>query len=137
AGRGAPHVDAGRVILDNRIEGRLFNSYDYGGYLIPTLYPQQRVFIDGRTDVYGDQFFADYFTMAAGAPDWAQLFDSYAIDYIVCQRDAPIRQLLLLRGDFRLVFDNRTSSVLVRNTTRFAAIPTVDGSRWGRARPRA
>ncbi|HTO81393.1 MAG TPA: hypothetical protein VMQ73_04115 [Methylomirabilota bacterium] len=126
--RAALPVDAVRFILDNRIEGRPFNSYDYGGYLIHALYPQQRVFIDGRTDVYGDQFFADYFIIAAGAPDWAPLFDGYAIDYVVCQRDAPIRQLLLLRGDFRLVFDNRTSSVLVRDIPRFAAIPTVDGA---------
>src|SRR5262249_58881063 len=37
-------VDAVRFILDNRIEGRLFSSYDYGGYLIHRLYPQQRGF---------------------------------------------------------------------------------------------
>jgi hypothetical protein len=32
----------------------------------------------------------------------------------------------MTRGDFRLVFDDGMSAVLVRNTSRFAAIPTIE-----------
>jgi len=119
-------VDAVQFILDHRIEGRMFNSYDFGGYLIHRLYPQQRVFIDGRADMYGDRFFMEFGTMANGGPGWAALFDTYAVDYVICQRDAAIRQLLIARGDFRLVYDDATSSVLVRNIASFATIPTIE-----------
>ena len=119
-------VDAAQFVLDKGVSGRMFNAYGFGGYLIHALYPQQRVFIDGRSDMYGDSFFAEYGAIENGAAGWAALFDKYAIDYVVCEHDAPIRQLLLTRGDFRLVFDDSTSSVLVRNATRFARIPTIE-----------
>lgn len=34
------------------VRGRLFNEYGYGGYLLYHLYPKQKVFIDGRTDLF-------------------------------------------------------------------------------------
>jgi hypothetical protein len=119
-------IDATQFILDSGIAGRMFNTYQYGGYLIHKLYPRQRVFIDGRADMYGDSLFAEYRTIEGGFAGWAPLFDKYAIDYVVCEHQSPIRQLLMTRGDFRLVFDDGMSSVLVRNTSRFAVIPTVE-----------
>ncbi|HET6220743.1 MAG TPA: hypothetical protein VFE11_01205, partial [Dongiaceae bacterium] len=118
-------VGAVQFILDNGITGRMFNSYGFGGYLIHRLYPQQRVFIDGRADMYGDAFVNEYINISEGQPRWAQLFDKYQIDYVVCTPNAPIRQLLLTRGDFRLVFQDEASSVLVKNEPRFGALPTI------------
>jgi hypothetical protein len=118
-------VGAVQFILDKGITGRMFNSYGFGGYLIHHLYPQQRVFIDGRADMYGDAFVKEYINISEGQPRWAQLFDKYRIDYVVCTPTAPIRQLLLTRGDFRLVFEDEASSVLVKNEPRFAALPTI------------
>jgi hypothetical protein len=116
---------AAQFVLDNGITGRMFNTYDFGGYLIHRLYPQRRVFVDGRADMYGDAFLEDYFAIHHGLPTWARRLDKYAIDYVICDRDAPIRQLLLARGDYRLVFDDKAGSVLVRNAPRFAGIPTI------------
>ena len=40
---------------------RVFNYYDYGGYLVWRLYPGgSRVFIDGRVEVYGSDVFSQY-----------------------------------------------------------------------------
>jgi hypothetical protein len=39
---------AAKFLLDHHITGPIFNTWDYGGYLIWSLWPQQRVFIDGR-----------------------------------------------------------------------------------------
>lgn len=41
-----------KFIKDNNIKGNLFNEYGHGGYLLYHLYPKQKVFIDGRTDIY-------------------------------------------------------------------------------------
>ena len=120
-------VGAVQFILDKGITGRMFNSYDFGGYLIHRLYPQQRVFIDGRADMYGDAFFAEYMAIADGLPRWAKLFDKYQIDFVVSLPTARIRQLLLTRGDFRLVYEDEASSILVRNEPRFSGLPTIAG----------
>jgi hypothetical protein len=39
---------AAAFLLENHIAAPLFNTYEYGGYLIWRLWPEQRVFIDGR-----------------------------------------------------------------------------------------
>jgi len=50
--------------------GEIFNSYNWGGYLIWRLYPQYRVFIDGRADVYGDAFIFNYMSIYDAKPGW-------------------------------------------------------------------
>jgi hypothetical protein len=41
-------VDAASWLLANHVTGQMFNTYEQGGYLIWKLWPQERVFIDGR-----------------------------------------------------------------------------------------
>ena len=113
-------VAAVDFVVDKKIQGRFFNTYGFGGYLIYRLYPEQKVFIDGRADMYGDDFMKKYKTIDRGLPGWEKEFDQYDIDYVVCKRTAPIRQLLLIRGDFGLVYDDEYNSVLVKNMPRFA-----------------
>ena len=36
------------------------NHYNWGGYFIWKLYPQYRVFMDGRADVYGDALMTEF-----------------------------------------------------------------------------
>lgn len=109
-------------ILAAGINGRMFNTYHYGGYLVHRLYPSQLAFIDGRSDMFGDNFFNEYGKIYRGEPKWEEGFEKFKIDYVVCERNAPIRQLLLLRGDFRLVYDDAQTSVLVRRLPRFEEV---------------
>jgi len=117
-------ITATNFIVEKHIHGRVFNTYGYGGYLIYRLYPEQKIFIDGRADMYGDDFLKKYKKINSGLPDWEKEFDQYDIDYVLCKRKAPIRQLLLTRGDFNLVYDDKYNSVLVKNIPRFADLIT-------------
>lgn len=47
-------------ILSNSISPRMFNDFNSGAYLIGRAYPQRKVFIDGRTEIYGQEFFQAY-----------------------------------------------------------------------------
>ncbi|MEK7850125.1 MAG: tetratricopeptide repeat protein [Candidatus Omnitrophota bacterium] len=53
-----------RFLLDNDFPERMFNDFNSGAYLIGQAYPKRRVFIDGRTELYGPDFFKAY--VAAG-----------------------------------------------------------------------
>lgn len=112
-------VKAVEFVKSHGITGRMLNEYAQGGYLIYHLYPQQQVFIDGRADLYGGEFIKEFITIRHGALGWDKAFDKYAIDYLIVRRDAPIRDRLLARGDFKLVYDDESSSVLVRKLPRF------------------
>lgn len=115
-------VKATDFILREGIKGRMFNTYHYGGYLIYRLYPQQLVFIDGRADMYGDAFVKDALAIYQGSSEWKSRFDRYGIDYVICESESPLRQLLLQEGKFKLVFDDGMHSVLLRDIEKYHPI---------------
>ncbi|WP_152604101.1 hypothetical protein [Methylotenera sp. G11] len=115
-------VKATDFIKSTGISGHMFNSYNFGGYLIYRLCPEQKVFIDGRADMYGDDFVNEYVKIAKVQPGWEQAFDKYDIDYVITGLNEPLSQLLRVRGDFRLVYADSHHSVLVRNVPRYADI---------------
>ena len=45
-------VSATNFIKKIHLSGNMYNEYAYGGYLLYQLYPDVKVFIDGRTDLY-------------------------------------------------------------------------------------
>jgi hypothetical protein len=109
-------------VISRGIAGRVFNEYGFGGLMIYRLDPAQKVFIDGRADAYGDAFVKEYLKIYSGQEGWEEAFDRYEIDYVVCARNAPVRQLLLQRGDFVSVYKDEYNSVLVKRIPRFESI---------------
>lgn len=68
----------------------LFNSYNWGGYLIWKLYPSTPVFIDGRADLYEKQIldqFADTYQLKG---DWRQPLQRWGIGTILVPRDSAL-----------------------------------------------
>lgn len=45
-------VKTAEFLKTHKVNGNMFNDYGYGGYLIYQLWPEYKVFFDGRTDVY-------------------------------------------------------------------------------------
>ena len=54
--RNFPHK-AVDFLIENNIQGNFFNDFNSGAYLVGRCFPDIKVFIDGRTEVYGSQFF--------------------------------------------------------------------------------
>ena len=70
------------------LQGKMFNSYEYGGYLLWRLAPKIKVFIDGRgmeTRVFDDweKISAASAVRVDGRREYEGLLDYYAIDYII------------------------------------------------------
>ncbi len=65
---------------------RLYNAMDWGGYLAWRLAPRQRIFVDGRFQVYPPRLYQDYFAIAAAEPGWAERLAAYGVDGIVISR---------------------------------------------------
>jgi hypothetical protein len=120
-------VAAVDFVIAHRIQGNVFHNYNYGGYLIYRLSPGRKVCIDGRVDVYGDKFFADYLDIYDGKASWKEKFDKLAIDFAIVDKDAPIRQLLLAGSGFEEVYHDQRHSVLLRTGARQAALPGKPG----------
>ncbi|OQA13853.1 MAG: hypothetical protein BWY64_03461 [bacterium ADurb.Bin363] len=64
-----------KFMKENQIKGRLFNYYNWGGYILWHLYPDVQIFIDGRAHgVYGEHFYNEY--KVIGFPEgWYEIND--------------------------------------------------------------
>jgi tetratricopeptide (TPR) repeat protein len=51
---------AADFLVKNGVTGHFFNDFNSGAYLLGRTYPDIRVFIDGRTELYGGTFFRKY-----------------------------------------------------------------------------
>jgi len=71
-------------LKQNKISGRMFNNFDIGGYLIWRLYPEQKVFADGRPEAYSKDFWQSvYIPMQEDEEKWQNYADNvYNFDYI-------------------------------------------------------
>jgi len=70
---------AAAFLSRERPPGPILNHYSFGGYFIWKLYPQYRVFTDGRADVYGDEFMNDFAASYYLRDDWDIPFKRWGI----------------------------------------------------------
>lgn len=77
--------------------GNLLNEYNWGGYLAWEAedYP---VFIDARTDLYGDVIFNDWYNMIFAKEDWQDLISQYDIQTVLLYPDRPLVSRLIAEG---------------------------------------
>jgi hypothetical protein len=105
-------VAAVDFLYDNDLaQGRLFNSYGWGGYLIWRELP---VFIDGRADVYGDDFIFYYTRTYYGHERWREALDDFAVEYILIGRRGVLVTLLLDAPEWELLYEDELARIFHR-----------------------
>jgi hypothetical protein len=87
------------------------------GYVILEDYPQQRVFIDDRYDMYPRSVIFDYFDLTAGKPGWSKVLDKYDVDVIVWGKDSSLAALLDQSSGWQRVHRDASDAVWVRTGT--------------------
>lgn len=92
----------------------IYNSYDWGGYLIWKVYPQYRVSIDGRADVHGDALLAESIETYKGIGDWQQVLARRKIRVILVGRNAPLANLLDASCDWDRSYGDAQAEIFVR-----------------------
>lgn len=92
----------------------IYNEYHWGGYLIWKLYPDYRVFIDGRADVYGDAFFAEFMATHAGESNWQESLNKYDVRTVLIRPDASLASLLRQDQRWQKVFEDGQSVIFTR-----------------------
>lgn len=119
-----------RIVSDFKTQltsGRLLTMDQWGDYLIYHNYPQQRVFIDGRSDFFGKDIGREYVRMMQGQWDWDVLLEKYQFDRVLSPLEWPLTALLKKDPRWRILKDDG-SAVLFEHTgvTKVASVPTRD-----------
>ncbi len=91
-------IRAVEAIRNNGLYGNLFNSYNWGGYVIWALYPDWQTFVDGRTDLFNDEILEDYITAWRADPGWQAIFAEWNIEVTLLEVGSPLAKVLSLSG---------------------------------------
>jgi len=96
--------------------GPLFAYYDWGGYAIWKLYPDYRVIVDGRADLYGDDLLHRFQQVVQVKAGWRQVLDSWGVKSILIPTSSPLRHALALDSGWHLEHEDAMAVVYERGS---------------------
>jgi hypothetical protein len=114
-GQGLP-VEAAQWLGQHELPGQMFNTYNWGGYLIWSLYPDKPVFVDGRTDLYAlkSQVLDDYVTVHWAQQGWEDVLDRYDVGHVILERTSPLDNTLRAQVCWVPLYEDDISVIYVR-----------------------
>jgi len=106
-------VRAVDYVRANPQTGNLFNAYNWGGYLLYAL-PEYPVFVDGRTDLYGDTILSEYLNTARGGLEWRETLSHYDISWVLVETGSGLSNNLMIEPGWRLDYQDAQASLYVK-----------------------
>jgi hypothetical protein len=108
-------VRAVRFLRSHPVQDPVFNTYNYGGYLVAYL-PEHKVFIDGRGDLYELQgVMSDYLQAAKLMPAAFSIFKFYGIKTILLERGEPLEIVLEELPGWKRIYADDVAVILERS----------------------
>jgi len=98
-------IDAVEHLRQSAPSGRLFNSYNWGGYLLWAL-PEYPVFIDGRTDLYNDEVIDQWLQVMRAEPGWQQVLADYQVNLIMVENGSTLDRVLEDEPGWSLTYED-------------------------------
>lgn len=106
-------LEATDWIRDHAPRARIFNTYAWGGFLSRAL-PDARVYIDGRSDIYGDGPIQRYAATLNVSGDPREVLDASGIDVVVIRPDTPLNDWLAAQPGWSPVYGDELARVWQR-----------------------
>jgi hypothetical protein len=107
-------VAAVDFIQTRHLPGPIYNRYGWGGYLLFRLYPEYRVYVDGRADVYGDDFLFEMVNTYDGRNGWREPLERHGVRTVLISPEVPLASLLRIDEDWEKVFEDGQAVIFTR-----------------------
>jgi len=105
-------IHATEFIADSHLQGPMYNTFNWGGFLIFNL-RDQPVSIDPRTDLYGDDSVRRS-AATTNALNWQTDPDLVRASFILMERYLPLASALANDPQYRLVYQDPIAMVFVK-----------------------
>jgi hypothetical protein len=112
-------VAAVEFLKKERISGNMFNSDQFGSYIIYSTWPQYKVFIDGRLDMYGEEDIREYFKVTRIEPGWEDVIQKYNIRWIIFDAKTSLSSFLCERKEWKLIYADKVANIFVRDIPEY------------------
>ncbi len=116
AGKTYP-VAAVEFLNHHAVPGPMYNNYGFGGYLIWSRGPQNKVFMDGRGELYEPGgVLTDYLQIADIRPGALSLLQKYGFQSCLIKQDEALATVLAALPDWQKIYGDETSVLYVRRS---------------------
>jgi hypothetical protein len=108
-------VAAVEYLNQHPVPGPMFNSYGFGGYLVWSRWPEHKVFIDGRSELYErGGVLNDYMQVLNIRPAALSILRAYGIQSCLLDREESFATVLNALPDWQKVYSDDRSVLFVR-----------------------
>ena len=104
------------VIQSRTIREPIFSLDSWGGYFIYRLYPEKKVFVDDRHDLYGAEFLKDYLKAIRVTPDWDTMLNSRRVNWVLVPVESSLANILKETHGWTIEYEDKVA-ILLRRTT--------------------
>lgn len=104
------------------LQGRLFSDLAWGGYLIYA-WPEQKIFIDGGTDFFGEDIFREYADIKLLSPGWRELLAKHRISLMLLDRQTTLAHELVRDGRWGVWYCDSLAVMFRQSSDHLAATP--------------
>jgi hypothetical protein len=120
-------VAAVREARNAHLQGRLFSEFAWGGY-IDYAWPEQKIFIDGGTDFFGEELFREYAKVTRMRPGWRETLAKWDISLVLLPRQSALTHELVRDGRWGTWHCDSLAVLLRRSVTPVVLAPAQEDS---------
>lgn len=99
-------------MIENKLKGNVFNEYNWGGYLIWRT-QDLPVFVDGRTDLFGDKILSEWLTAIQAGEGWSDILNKWQVEYVFIDPERPLAKALPEQG-WKLLYSDAQAVVYAK-----------------------
>jgi len=107
-------VEAATWLQMHPQQGHMFNEFDWGGYLLLRLWPDQQVFMDGHTHIYGETLTREYEQVISLGKGWENILAKYHVEWVIMHSNAPLINALVSSENWAIAYQDQTAVILIR-----------------------
>jgi hypothetical protein len=96
----------------NPQSGLMFNEFNWGGYLLYRLWPEQKVFLDSQTDFYGEALVKEYEQAITASPGWDEVLHRYNVTWVIIPRTTRLASALQNSHDWEMLYQDPITIIL-------------------------
>jgi len=108
-------VAAVEFLKKEHIKGNMFDNDEFGDYIIYAAWPEYKVFVDGRSDMYGVDIMKEYLKVISIKPGWDEVLKKYNITWIIYNAKTALSVLLMERDDWELIYADKVANIFVKD----------------------
>lgn len=97
------------------LPGKMFNNDEFGDYLIFAAWPEYRVFMDGRSDMYGKEYGGAYLRVANAQPGWKDVLKDYDINWVIFDTASSLTATLSEQTDWLPIYSDAVATIFIKN----------------------